>query len=162
MLWRWFENCHFNCRFKLSIWLEQLRWTVALSNWYDQRVDRVKTWLSKCQFILIFGPLPVKRPPRKNSPKFLLHQKFRLEISGRVSWAISELSRSFPPLSPFKTLLARSYQESAQLLSSKLVLKFLKMRPESLYYFFHVKFYGISGLLHSWNLRYFPFFEKIK
>ena len=39
--------------------------SISSSNWYDQRVDRVKTWLPTCQFILISGPLPVKRPPRK-------------------------------------------------------------------------------------------------
>ena len=43
---------------------------------------------------------------KKNFWKIILHQKIRLWISGGVSWAIFELSCSFPPLSAFWTILA--------------------------------------------------------
>ena len=75
--------------------------SIQSSKLYDQRVDRIKKWLRTSQFISISGPLPVKLPPKNFFPKILLHQTFRIKISVGVSWAISELSRSFPPLSPF-------------------------------------------------------------
>ena len=72
--------------------------------WFGPLV-KVKKWLAKCSNIFISGPLPVKLPTKKIV--FIWRGGFRT-ISKPVCW--------FLPLSAFWTLLARSCQETVQLL----------------------------------------------
>ena len=85
--------------------------SISSSNWYDQRVDRVKKWLSTCQFVFISGPLPVKRPPKKKFRKIFIAPKvsswnFRGSLLSYF-WAITFISAVIAILDPFGTLVPR-------------------------------------------------------
>ena len=79
-----------------------------------------------------------------------------------------ELSRSFPLLSPFKTLLARSCQESAQLLKSFFEYffynrKYLEAFPVQIWNIFLLKFFietayrfSLNQMSQNWCLKWFP------
>ena len=84
--------------------------SISLSNWYGQRIDRVKKWLTTCQFVFISGRLPVKRPFKKIRKIFIASKVSSWNFRGSLLsyfWAITLVPAVIAILDPFGTLVPR-------------------------------------------------------